>query len=595
MSFATPIAQLVHMLGENAPTDAILGVLRPLPVLSEVTDAEQRDLELIFLMYSEMLAYVQDQTYFGIQAGGIIRICIERFPNREAILVGLRRRFGEQPELSSELLSFYIVFSFAAGDYAELHLLMHRYLDERASAGVLDSTLMLAMRSLIITAYGVFSLSAGGALPESVRPLLRQNPPIHQAIELASRIETLIRDRCRSLRREQRDLHIMFALDDFVADRLNTTTKMFCDYFFVLAKHTDVQISVKIYAITRGYQHARMISIWDPPAVEDFVGLMAHYFGEEGRAAAEKINFSYADFWEDGEDYVGRIGRDLAKLRPDVCVTSLDRQNSFLEIALFELAPLLQIEIINNSGFVHHCDVLVPNGSLSEQRRREFHCVTARLPQIPFPIVSTVTKESLGFAADSYVLAVVAKEFPRRMELEGKQALSMAFAGLLVELQSRHPELALLLVGETPLQVEAWFAQAGVRPDAGRMRIIEFAQDLRATMLACDLVVNPPQRGGGRGIAIAVSDGVPVIIFDDADAANFVPSANQCTDLTAFNAKVEYYIALGCGFRELYIATESGEAPFSDAYNRNCALQFVEAAWTTRERGRARLGLPAEG
>ncbi len=587
MPFVTPVADLMQLLLQRVRADEFFAELRRLPVFEDVTDTGERDIALVFQVYADMIGHLQDQTFFGMQAGKLIRVCVAHFQDRGRVLEALRRRFGPSPALTSEALSFYIVFSFVAGEYDDLTILLTRYVDACAARGALDGPLLVAMRSFLTVSTEVWSLSDSSPIPADVRPALRQKPPGPRAWELAAMIDARIRERCAALRQAGPELHLLFVMDDFVFDRLNTLTKLYCDYFYILAKYTATRIKVRVYRITLGYHHARMPAIWDPPD-GNFGALMAAYFGEEGRELAENIDFRYVNCWEAAEDYVGAIARDLDDLRPDVCVTSLDRQASFLETAVYELSPLLQFEVINGSGFIRRCDALVPNGSASEQRQREFHCVFAPLPQIPFPVVAPVTKTDLGFAEDGYVVAVVAKEFPRRLLSEGKAELSNAFAAALVDLQVTYPGLSLLLVGEMPDEIDAWFARAGVQPDRTRLGVIAFAQDLRATMQACDLVVNPPQRGGGRGMALAITDRLPVLIFSDADATNFVPASNVCADIAAFLAEVGRYVRLGRGYRETYVSA-SGEAPFSDAYNRECAVRFVETAWIAHARGRARL------
>jgi hypothetical protein len=210
------------------------------------------------------------------------------------------------------------------------------------------------------------------------------------------------------------------------------------------------------------------------------------------------------------------------------------------------------------------------------------------IPQIPFPRKEEITKESLGVQNESYVLAVVGKEFTRRLQSERKSGLSLEFARALVGLLEAEPGLSVLLIGEDPALIAEWFKKAEVAPDPSRCKVVEFAADLRSTMLACDLIVNPPMRGGGRGIALAVSDKLPVLIFPDADAANFVPPANIARDMTDFVLKVWRYFRRGAGQREAYVS-QSGVIPFSDEYNAAAGQAFVGAARVAVALGRQRL------
>lgn len=587
MQFVTPIANLVGLLASQVPSTTFFAKLRESELLADASDPIERDIELAFQMYFDMMDFVTDQTFFGIQAGQLVNICVEHFEDPARIAATLQQKFGPHPKLDSRTLSVFIVFSFIARKYDDLFLLVNRYITEHANRGVLDGTLMITLRSLLTSSNFIYSTSSSGPIPMAVRNALQTNSPMGSVRNIADSVDAIVRARSQALHAEHPPVTILFAMDDFVADRLNTLTKLYCDYFYVLAKHTRARIVIRVYPITLGYTGSPMMAIWDPPRVV-LADLMTDYFGDEGKEIAAKIDFSYVNCWTPTEDYIQTIKNDIDRIRPDACVTCLERHSSFLEIVLYELAPLLQIEVINGSGFVRHCDALIPNGTVSEARKQQFHCVDAPLPQIPFPIVAPISKAQLGFDAQSFVIAVVAKEFPRRMEMEGKHALSKAFAASLVGLQMAHTNVAILLVGELPSEVIAWFQRASVNPDWNRTKIIEFAQDLRATMQACDVIVNPPQRGGARGLGLAISDQKPVIIFDDADAANFVPISNICNDIVSFEGLISRYLKLGHGYKENYIAA-SGEAPFSEAYNQNCATSFIDAIRYVGRSGNARL------
>jgi len=323
--------------------------------------------------------------------------------------------------------------------------------------------------------------------------------------------------------------------------------------------------------------------------------LFTKYYGVTGAAAAGRIDFQFVDCWAANGDYFGAIRTAINCLRPDVCVTCLDRPSSFLEIALYSLSPLLQVEIINRSAFVRHCDILIPNGATPVEHRGPFNYFNAPLPQIPFPLTEKVTKVSLGFTDNCYLLGVIGKDFTRRMEGEGKTELSLGFARALAGLMAAEPSLSILLVGENPTHLNDWFEAAGITGLGGsRMRVVEFATDLRATILACDLIVNPPIKGGGRGMALAISDQLPVLIFPDADAANFVKQTNIMRDLTDFVLNVWRYLRRGVGWREHYVGA-SGLTPFSNEYNHSSAASFVEASRTAAAHGRSRLRRGAPG
>jgi hypothetical protein len=89
-------------------------------------------------------------------------------------------------------------------------------------------------------------------------------------------------------------------------------------------------------------------------------------------------------------------------------------------------------------------------------------------------------------------------------------------------------------------------------------------------------------------MALAVSDRLPVLIFEGADAANFVPAANIAAGLDDFLGKAKAYYAKGAGLRVDY-RDAAGMAPFSAEYNERVAEAFMTAARATSTRGFQRL------
>jgi hypothetical protein len=58
---------------------------------------------------------------------------------------------------------------------------------------------------------------------------------------------------------------------------------------------------------------------------------------------------------------------------------------------------------------------------------------------------------------------------------------------------------------------------------SGRLRFQQYELDLPALYGCCDIFAMPPIAGGGRGTALAVSAGLPIVAYRFSDAANFMP------------------------------------------------------------------------
>ena len=584
----------VALLANPSPSGQLMSRLHSSPHFLDSPDAAERDARLLLEFYDVLASQVSDLTRFSVLAGRLMEIALAQAADPKRLLTVQRAMLATEAPMTARAMSRLLFSSLVATAYEPMTLYMEAQVRDALAPGArLAAPLVVGARAFFTATHLLHGANTSELVPADIRQTLLRGHPIAYVNRLAAVLEAALEARVRQCgplpRRPDPDaaLRICFTLEDFVFDRLNTLTKLYCDYLFLLAQQPGVKLSVRVFRITYNYDDFPIPATWDPPLGE-FAELMRYYFGADADAALGRIDFQFVDCWRPDRDLVEAIHAELTALSPDICVTCLDRFHSFLETPVYQLAPLLQIEIINGSRFIRRCDGLIPNGVISASRRDEFPWVEAPLPQIPFPIEKRIAKADLGVPADLYLIAVVGKNFPRRLESEGKRELSLSFARALADLLAAEPGLALMTIGESPSSIADWFESAGVAPDPARLRIVKFASDLRATLVACDLVVNPPIRGGGRGMALAVSDHLPVLIFDGADAANFVPPENVVASLEDFVAKVGSYHAKGAGFRETY-RDASGTAPFSVEYNARIAEDFVAAARRISAQAQARL------
>lgn len=55
-----------------------------------------------------------------------------------------------------------------------------------------------------------------------------------------------------------------------------------------------------------------------------------------------------------------------------------------------------------------------------------------------------------------------------------------------------------------------------------RVKLIRLEPDLRELYRLCDIYIHPNTAGGGRGVALAVSEGLPVLCYDECDSCNIL-------------------------------------------------------------------------
>ena len=136
------------------------------------------------------------------------------------------------------------------------------------------------------------------------------------------------------------------------------------------------------------------------------------------------------------------------------------------------------------------------------------------------------SRSEYGLPESGFVLAIVGYELRNILRDETMDML----AALMADKEDLH--LALVGTREVP-QVEARFSP----PLRGRAHLLGAVEDLAGFYRLCDGVAAPAQPGGGVAHAIALREGIPVLIEGghDGDIVLFVGKQNTCESAAAFS------------------------------------------------------------
>ena len=122
---------------------------------------------------------------------------------------------------------------------------------------------------------------------------------------------------------------------------------------------------------------------------------------------------------------------------------------------------------------------------------------------------SHVTRAELGLNDDAVVW--ITAGFRLEHEIKGE------WAGRILQLISRYPNVIWLLVGGTGTLPQALLAAA-----PGRIRALATRDDLPGILRCSDVYLNPPRMGGGFSVAEAMAEGLPVTSFAGSDGGDKV-------------------------------------------------------------------------
>ncbi|WP_136444158.1 glycosyltransferase [Pacificoceanicola onchidii] len=242
-------------------------------------------------------------------------------------------------------------------------------------------------------------------------------------------------------------------------------------------------------------------------------------------------------------DWVRHIVKSAEDFNPDAILRWYGFYASNVAVpALHQRFPILGIQFNAKNPVDAYSDILLNQGELAPEKADDPRWREHRTPiEVP-PRRLDLTREELDLPAGARTL--VSTLSGGRLE-KAIQLLPPDARGQLLDLFEKYPDLVWFWVGVAD--------EAGLRAldprlqsliETGRIRCLQFSDDLRALYQHCDLYVHlPAMHGGGMGVAMAVEEGKPVLCHAGADPCNFLPGNTIPTSWPGFLAELEQLIA----------------------------------------------------
>jgi hypothetical protein len=312
-------------------------------------------------------------------------------------------------------------------------------------------------------------------------------------------------------------------VEDFGPLPRNTTTKLIVDWCYLLVRtFHNVHLTILVAKNHAPDDDFRMPGVHSCAIVG--LGSLLEWYGLPTDADIQgRLTLRYVRDAEGG-GFTERFVAELSRAAPD-CTLFFSVPNFLIERAIYDHFPVVAIELLNGLNNSLSVDVMIPNGKVAPGTMELFGSKLTQVPypQIPFVIRENYTRKSLNLPDPDrgVVIVSVGINFEQRIA-----AGNQLFWGRVQDILTQFPNAVWLMVGIGDAGKQSIMARfpdiAGIIM-SGRLRFQQYELDLRALYGCCDIFALPPIAGGGRGTALAVSAGLPIVAYRFSDAANFVP------------------------------------------------------------------------
>ncbi|WP_454021110.1 hypothetical protein [Azospirillum sp. Marseille-Q6669] len=188
----------------------------------------------------------------------------------------------------------------------------------------------------------------------------------------------------------------------------------------------------------------------------------------------------------------------------------------------------------------YDADLFLSNGRIVDQgdihlENRE-RWVNGRIGFTPFKKLKSYQRLELPFANHSIIMVTVGNRLPHE--------ISDNFCHIAMRALDRYEELAWTLVGPNSDSVGMIDECAKAYSKNVRKRIysIPFEKDLRALYEHCSIYLNPFRAGGGTSIALAISEGMPIVCMQGCDIEMALPPEEVRRDLEDYEKALSKFI-----------------------------------------------------
>jgi hypothetical protein len=187
---------------------------------------------------------------------------------------------------------------------------------------------------------------------------------------------------------------------------------------------------------------------------------------------------------------------------------------------LKSVVPVVAVELANGLNLKDMATITLPNGKITQSVVDKYNdCYfEADFPQIPFPQKEHYNRSDFDLAEDAFVIASVGRHLFSRSAID----INIYMEGV-CKLLASSEKLVWYFIGE---EAETSLFNKKVQSLIAEKRILisDYESDLIAFFEICDLFAMPAIQGGGRGIGLAASVGLPCISFSISDGSKSFPN-----------------------------------------------------------------------
>ena len=287
----------------------------------------------------------------------------------------------------------------------------------------------------------------------------------------------------------------------------STVNKLIADWIYVWLQQKEsravdlvvVEDSVAPPGIIFGLQAPNRIS------------LDALFSTIEGFEFANRVNLIYRD----GQPITKFIARTIFE-SDAIAVVEFPAPKWALSVPIGCVVPTVGIELANGMNISSGHTIVIPNGVVGQDQKKKYgeKLFPCHYPQIPFPAERVYARSDFNIPDNAFVVVSVGRSWHSR----ASEADRLSFRALIrrfIKTSNRY----WVLVGEA--LPSSWHEDQTLKSAIaeGRLIFIDDEPDLVALYALCDLFVMPPIGGGGRGIGLAASSGLPVFSLSNSDGA----------------------------------------------------------------------------
>ncbi|MCL2928562.1 MAG: aminotransferase class I/II-fold pyridoxal phosphate-dependent enzyme, partial [Trichodesmium sp. MAG_R01] len=236
-----------------------------------------------------------------------------------------------------------------------------------------------------------------------------------------------------------------------------------------------------------------------------------------GKNIENKISFIYGN--PESDNYFLELANQLTSVMPDIVVFlgGVYSTRIFTEI-FYQFYPtvFMQFNLTNNPA--NNFDIYLSCGKVKdysnfinpERWRHHNYLYNPNAKQ------KKGTKNIVKTSPETIALVTVTSNLNKRL-------VDNSIITNVVQILKKYPEVCWVLVGATDreelLSRDEDFQELASQD---RVKIIKYEADLRALYEQCDIYIHHRISGGGYGIALAVCENLPVLVYEESDACNFL-------------------------------------------------------------------------